>query len=424
MKKNNYSTSVSTNYTSRKLFIITCAIVYILAYLIRYLYIGYFVYNNYNFDDINPDWNAILPRALFESFVISTVVFFVFFGLSYFRIKSSAYLHVSYKIPGIYSKISIFVIIIFCIGMRVAYGSRLGEEITPMPFGLNAPVNRTIDNIIPGLLLLMMECCWFNGKIKSYRAWIFLLAIFNITIAALATSKAGMVFFAAELMMFMYLTGQPIFKRPIMWVVVGFLVLVAFAVGTELRARAGGGTSEYSTLFADGDYLGVLFLVAGTFLNRLVGLEGYALSCGYSCSTLPAFSALNFHSFLGEAGRIFTQEVVRVGQDFDYRSPGLLGGAALLAGTFGGALLVLVFLRGALTVLDFADRKEFSVACKVTVVIGLFRFISEGAWMAVDLLAVALGATLVEICARALRSGRQQPELPGHGARTNELELG
>lgn len=393
---------VQTKSSAAWLFYAMCIAVYIISYLIRYVYIGYFVFNNLNFDEINPDWNMILPAGLNQSFAICSFIFGIFFSIGYATIKSEALIRTSYEKPNQNVQIALLALIVFCLGMRIAFGTRLGEEVSPMPLGLTAPVNRSINDLIPGMILLFMEASFFSGEKKVYRFWIFVLFMFNITVSALSTSKAGMVFFAAEIVMFIYLTGQPLFKNPIRWVLIFFMVLVVFALGTELRARAGGGYSEYSVLIANGYYLEFLLKVAGTFFNRIIGLEGYALSCGYGCSTLPDFSQLSFESFTGEAGRIFTQQVVGVMRDFDYRSPGLLGGAALLAGKFGGGLLAISFLLGVLYIFSYFDRGQYSIAFKVALVFGIFRFIVEGTWSIVDLFALFTGAVIIEIFSRRM----------------------
>lgn len=396
---------VQTRSSSAWLFFAMCVAVYIVSYLIRYFYIGYFVFNNLNFDEVNPDWNMILPAGLNQSFLICSLIFGIFFSIGYSTIRPKAFIRISYAKTNQNAQIVLLSLIIFCLGMRVAFGTRLGEEVSPMPFGLTAPVNRAINDLIPGMILLFMESSFFSGEKKNYRFWLFILFAFNITISALSTSKAGMVFFAAEMVMFIYLTGQPLFKNPIRWILIFFMVLVVFALGTELRARAGGGYSEYSILIANGSYLEFLLKVAGTFFNRIIGLEGYSLSCGYSCSTLPSFSSLSFESFTGEAGRIFTQQIVGVMRDFDYRSPGLLGGAALLAGTFGGGLLAISFLLGFLYVFSYFDRGRYCIAFKIALVFGTFRFIVEGTWSAVDLIALFIGAIIIEFASRGMPLG-------------------
>jgi hypothetical protein len=401
---------IITRSSSAWLFFCMCLAVYAISYLVRYFYLGYFVLNNLNFNEINPDWNMILPSGLNQSFLICSVIFLAFFSFGYPAITSKSYLRTSYDKPNTISQGLLLLLIVFCLGMRIAFGTRLGEQVSPMPFGLTAPVNRAINDLIPGLVLLFMEAAYFSNEKKIYRFWIFILFAFNITISALSTSKAGMVFFAAEVVMFIYLTGQPLFKNPIRWVAIFFLVLVVFALGTELRARAGGGYSEYSVLLSHGAYVEVLLKVAGTFFNRIIGLEGYALSCGYSCSTLPYFSSISFSSFNGESGRIFTQEVVGVMRDFDYRSPGLLGGAALLAGTIGGGIMALSFLLMFLYVFSLFDKGRYCVAFKIALVFGIFRFIVEGTWSAVDLVALSVGAIIIEIISRRMPLSRKQSE--------------
>lgn len=400
-------TFVLTDKAAGKMFLLTMLAIYLVSYVVRFFYLNHFVSQNISLLDVNPDWNVILPRPLWQGFLTCSAIFGLFFLVSLPWNAGQVRTRVAYLQPVGWFQIGLTAFIAFCIAMRFLYGAKLGEQLTSMPLGLSSPVNRSISELIPGLILLMMEAFWFNDDGKSYRRWLFILAAFNLTIAAIATSKAGMVFFAAEWLMFMYLTGQPIIRKPLRWIVLGLLVLAAFIVGSQLRAQTGGNTSDYVVLLQQGDYTGTLLLALGTFINRLVGLDGYALACGYDCATLPSFINLNTYSFFGEAGRIYTEQVVHVTRDFDYRSPGLLGGAALLAGSYGGALLAIGFLRGCLALIRVSDRLVFSVAFKVSVVFGLFRFVLEGTWAAVDLIALVVGAFLVEAAARLLIPNRR-----------------
>lgn len=407
MNMNDNGTSIPTSRSAGKLFVNMVAFVYAVSYVIRYAYLYYFVSNNYTLLDVNYDWNTILLNPLNQSFAICSLIFGLFFLISQPITATKPRIRNAYERPGGFSESAILIFIMFCIVMRFIFGVRLGEGVSSMPLGLSAPVNRAISDLIPGLVLLMMEVFWFKKDIAKYRAWLFVLFLFNIVIAAISTSKAGMIFFAAEFVMFMYLTEQPIFTKPLRWIIMIVLILAAFILGSELRAQAGGGSSEYVDLMSQGNYFGTLMLVVGTFINRLVGLEGYALTCAYTCTSFPSYIPLQADSFFGEAGRIFTQDIVHVDRDFDYRSPGLIAGAALLAGVYGGALLALTFLRGSLALIRLSDKKEFSAAFKISVVFGLFRFILEGTWDVANLVALIVGATIVEVIAIRLRPIRQ-----------------
>lgn len=401
---NRQNNSLPTNNTSSHAFICTVAAVYFIAYLIRYVYLYYFISRNYSFSEINPEWNPILLSSLNQSFYHCSVILGLFFLSTLYGRSKYSNLQIRYSLPSSKIQLTLLIFVAVCSVVRFIFGAQLGEQTIALPFGITAVVNRSISELIPGLILLMMEVFWINGQIRGYRFWLFTLAIFNIGIAAIAASKAGMVFFAAELILFMYLTGQPLFQKPLRWIIIAGLALAAFIVGSEIRSQTiGGSSSEYLVLLDQGDYAGTLLLVLGTLVNRIIGLEGYALSCGYSCSTLPDFIIPGVMSFFGEAGDIFTQQVVRVQRDFDYRSPGLLGGAALITGIYGGAILVIGFLRGCVTVLRISDRRTFSVAFKVSLIFGLFRFIVEGTWDIVNLIALGIGAIMVEILSRRLR---------------------
>lgn len=386
--------------TSAKLFLMMVMAIFIIAYLIRYLYLDYYSDTATYLTDVNPEWNVVTADGLDDAFAISTLLFGLFVALSPSPLSQSMkpIQRVGYIVPPVFMGLALLAIVAITLAFRAAYGSALGEQPADIPFGLGTPIYRAQADLFPGLLLLFAEAAWFGRNRKHYWFWIAALGAFNLSMSMLTTSKAGLIFFAVQFVMLMYLTDQNIWAKPLRIFSLGLAALVAFIYAAQLRSQALLGTDALILVsLREGYIFATLLEVAGLIGNRLPGVEGLALYCGYGCEGLPTitFPALN-----GAAGQIFTQEVIRVRGDFDFRSPGYIGGAIIVAGTWGGSVLAISFLRGVLGGMRIMDRQGFSAATKIVVCFGMFRFLLEGVWAWQDLASMTVAAVIVEICAR------------------------
>lgn len=411
---------IPTDRSGAKLFLLMVALVYALAYVGRWIYLQYYMVNGITLLDVAPDWNTIFPRALTQSLGISTIIFGLFF-LSCYSLSNKpsvmrvgSFMRVGYRAPTNAETVAVVGGILATIVFRRAYGSVLGEQPADIPFGLGTPIFRAHADFVPGLLLLLAEASWFSQSPKRYKFWICALAVFNITLSVITTSKAGVINFAVELLMFMYLTGQNIFARPWRLAALAFVGLLGFIYAAQLRAQALYiGDAQIMIALKEGRVTETLLEVAGLIMNRLPGAEGLALYCGYTCEGMPTFS---MPTFGGEAGQIFTSNVIGVQGDFDFRSPGVVGGAIIIAGLYGGGLLVIGFLRVVFGIIRFFDRKGVSIAAKALLCFGIFRFIIEGVWAWQDIASLTASIILIEIIARAILVDRTKTR--HYGARS------
>ncbi len=286
--------------------------------------------------DVNPEWNVIIPAALDQALLISSLIFGLFFITSFqikFRDKTSI-ARFGYRTPSLLETLTLISLVCATVVFRAAYGSALGEAPAEMPFYLGTPIFRAHADLFPGLLLLCAEASWRANDYRKYAFWIGALALFNLGLALVTTSKAGLIFFAVQLIMLMYLTEQNIFARPWRLAVLVIAALAAFIVAAQLRSQALLGTDALILVsIKEGRIFETVLEVAGLVMNRLPGAEGLALYCRQVCSGLPSFTNPVFD---GTAGILFTQQVVGVTGDFDFRSPGVIGGAIIIAGVWGG----------------------------------------------------------------------------------------
>lgn len=378
-------------------------IIFLIGFIFRYFYLSYFINNNLSFMEIAPDWEAILPQSLRQSFAICCLIFAVIFLTGpIYKLKSVVSTHKYSSIDHIFI-ILLLVYSLFCLVMRHLYGGLMGEAESHMPLNLGPIVNRSIADIIPALLVLVIEVSWGLRSKWEYRLWVGILAVFCFVSAALLTSKAGLINFAVLYILFLYFSGQNFLKRPLLIISLAALAFISFLIGSELRSLSlQGSHSEYVTLLLDGEFTQMIFLLIGTLANRIIGLEGYALSCYTTCASLPEFITPSLEDFWGEAGRIFTQDVIGVKSDVDFRSPGLLGGAALIFGTVGGAIISILFIHACLFICRSIDSRPNSIALKVAFIYALIRFILEGTWASQSLISGLVGCIIVEFVARKI----------------------
>lgn len=392
----------ATPRTAGRLFLLMVAVVFLLGYLFRWVYLSYYLSTTTILTDISADWNAINPSSFGQAFAICTLPFGIFFLLSKVSMGTGhdARIPAGYRLPHPGFSAFVLFVIAATIIVRSIYGSVLGEQPADIPFGLGTPLYRMQADLFPGLLLLFAEAAWSTGHRRQYWLWVAALAGFNIAMAIVTTSKAGMIYFAVQYVMLMYLTGQNLVSKPLRLFALAVGGLLVFIIAAQLRAQAlTGGDAQILISLREGRVVETLLEVAGLVANRIPGTEGLALYCGYDCGGLPGFS---WPSFNAEAGRVYTQEVIGVPGDFDFRSPGLVGGSIIIAGVWGGILLAAAFLRTGLAIARSADHRGVSAAARITFCFGLFRFILEGVWAWQDLVSLALAILVIEACARSV----------------------
>lgn len=387
--------------TSTRILLYIIMALFFLGYIFRYLFISYYISEGLALPIEYQEWNGINQEPLTYAFIICTVIFSISIALLLINSKSTIV-----KIP-VYKPVATFIIIILfsLIGisliLRYQYGAILGQDVALVGFFTGTLNYRMQADFLPALILLFMEIVWLAGQKGRYVIGMVLLAIFYISLSAITTSKAGMVFFLTQIMILMYLTGQSVWKYPVRVAVAALGGVLTFIIASQLRAEALGiGDSAIWVSLTDGKVIETLFQVVGLIANRIPGVEGLALTCGYSCDTLPTFQRLSLER---GAVEIFTYDIVRVAGTADFRSPGLIGGAVILAGLYGGVVMVLVAISFAKSACYQMDKWQFSAATRAAFLFGTLRFMMEGAWYWIDVLSMLVGVAAIEIIARSWR---------------------
>lgn len=390
------------NYrNSTRLFFYMVAALFIFGYVFRYLFISYYISENIALPIEYKEWNGINQEPLTSAFLICSAIFLIFAGLFIFEPRALTVKFPVYKPITYFIIYGLVVLIAISLVLRYLYGATLGQDVALVGFFTGTLNYRIQSDLFPGLILLFMEISWLAGQKGRYIFGMMLLAAFYLFLSAITTSKAGMVFFLMQVVMLMYLTGQSIWKYPVRVTLAALGGVLTFIFASQLRAEALGiGDSAIWISLTDGKIMETLFQVVGLIANRIPGVEGLALTCGYSCDTLLAFQ---YPSFQRGAVEIFTYDIVRVAGTTDFRSPGLIAGAIIIAGLYGGAVMAILTISIGISACYRMDKRHFSSATRAAFLFGVLRFMMEGAWYWIDVLSMLVGVAAIEIIARSWR---------------------
>jgi hypothetical protein len=385
-----------------RLFLFVVLVLYALGYVFRYFFLTYYISDNAALPAEYADWHFVNQAPLNAAMLICSAVFAAFVMIYFATTRTRELPAPQYRaVPG--WLIAAFVAFIgVTLVMRYTFGNVMGEAAADVSFFLGTMVYRTQSDLIPPLILLLMEIAWTRNQKTQYYLGIALLAFFFLVLSAITASKAGMINFLALTLMLMYLTGQKIWKYPVRLTLAGLAGILAFIVGSQLRGQALGiGDSAIWVALRDGHIVEVMLQVIGLIANRIPGVEGLALSCGVQCDTLPYFTMPSF--FDRSPVDIYTYDIMRVQHANDYRSPGLIGGAVLLAGLGGGALLTIAAMFIGKSFAGVMDRFQFCAAAKAAFAFGMLRFMMEGMWYWADILTMLVAVSVIEFVARLMQ---------------------
>ena len=390
-----------TYRSSTRLFLYVVIALFALGYVFRYFFVSYYISENIILPIEYQEWNNINEGPLASAFLICTTIFAVFVGLYAATTRKVAVQAPPYKPVSAPGVIGIIAIVAVSLALRYIYGATLGQEASTAGVVFGTLNYRMQADFIPALILLFMELTWLAKQKRYYYFGMALLAVFFLTLSAITTSKAGMVFFLAQVVMLMYLTGQAVWKYPVRLTLAALGGVLTFIVASQLRAEALGiGDSAIWVSLQDGNIAETFLQVVGLIANRIPGVEGLALTCGHSCATLPTFQVPSLER---GAIQIFTYDIVGITWLADFRSPGLMAGAIILAGLYGGAAMVLAALSLGKSATYQMDKRSFSSAARAAFVFGMLRFMMEGAWYWIDVVSMLAGVAAIEIIARAWR---------------------
>lgn len=395
--------------SSTRLFLLVAVALFGMGYLFRYFFLTYYISGNLQLPPEYLDWRLVNQGPLNSAMIICTGAFLLFFAIAFPMTPVKERKAPEYRSVPAFLAVLFVIFIGLSLVVRAVYGAALGEEVSDAGFIYGTLNYRAQSDLIPGLILLLMEIYWVRKQKAQYVGAMALLAAFFLALSAITTSKAGMVNFLAQVIMLMYLTGQSIWKYPLRISLAALAGVLTFIVASQLRAQALGiGDSAIWVSLRDGHVLETLLQVVGLIANRIPGVEGLALSCGYACDTIPAF---HFPTLRDTAIDIFTYDIVGVQHANDFRSPGYIGGAVLLFGMVYGLIVALGGLFVGRWGCGVLDRWEFSAAARAALIFGLLRFMMEGAWYWLDGLTMITGVIVVELVSRLFKKAADRGEV-------------
>lgn len=404
--------------SSTRLLLLVVIALFATGYAFRYLFLSFYISQNAALAPEYIDWQFVNQGPLNSAMLTCMTLFGIFFfGQAAMRDQGTRMAPDFIRIP-IWGFFAYAGFVASTLAIRAAYGATLGQEASSDAGFIFGTLNYRVQaDLIPPLTLLFVEMARRNGDKLQYFLGLALLAAFFLALSLITTSKAGMVYFLALTLIIMHLTGQNILKYPVRIAIGALLGVLLFIFASQLRAQSLGiGDSAIWVSLSDGHIVETLLQVVGLIANRIPGVEGLALSCGFDCDSLPMFHTPPVGR---TAIEIFTYDIVRVQWANDFRSPGLVGGAMLLFGFWGGAIAVLAVLFSARSICALMDRMNFSAAALAAFLFGVLRFTMEGAWYWADVLTMLAGVATVEIVSRLFR---RKPDI--RGDRLNDDEGG
>lgn len=215
----------------------------------------------------------------------------------------------------------------------------LGNEVVRLPLGLDIVINRTRSDVAPSLALLAL---YYAIRTSCCERTALILVVSLAAGNSFVTTSRGTIFLSAISVALLYhFTGSRARRRRT-YAMAGLVVLmglIAFPFFSALRMeRVTGEENRFALqdVFSVGE-------VSGRVLTRIQGADGLltierSLRDGDTASLSDKFSGSAL-----SLGPYYTHQIVRVDTPNDFRSPGFIGAAMLLAGPAGFPLVLVLF---------------------------------------------------------------------------------
>ena len=405
-----------TSRSSASLLAKALLIIIFVGYIFKYFELLYYINNTIYIGDTLPEWQFINYIALKDSFSISIAALVLITPiLTYFIFSENRYMPPpGYRLGGIFPLL-LFLGLGFLAALRIQLGATMGEASSNLPWYIGTLVYRSQGDLMPGLLVFLIHGYRINNQRTLMYISIAALFILQALIGVASGSKSGVIFFGFVMICYWELVADRRYLRPRIIVPLVLAAMVAFIAGSQVRSLALLGTSsQYVVDFLDGRLLSMTVDVFTAIVNRFPGQEALALACNNGCSAATLSGVLPIDRMLsGEIALYYTRDVVGVTSDYDFRSPGFLGGSVMALGIYGGVLTSIAAIAIALFAMRAMDRAGLSVAARVVAAFGFFRFFMEGAWYWADLASVAYGVIGTELAVRFAVSSTRRSQMSG-----------
>lgn len=349
--------------------------------------------------EFNPDWAPIRLNVAYNALFFSMAL--LIFNLVLLRVllreKYIDFEHLSkptgFSIILVGASIILAVLVLY---MRVSAGAVMGMEPPDIPWYRGTLVYRAQQYLVPALFLLALNLSLHLGSNVLRNFSILGFFVFMVIGSGISGSKAGVFFYFLFIGLFYWLYRGGIKFNFKLVLAAALLLIFSFIAGNQVRTYliTGASSNEWIELMS-GNVVTPVLLSAMHIFARLTGIEGMAIYCSvFDCGLLD-FS--NIEVFLsGRVGEFYTRDVIGVVNPFDFRAPGLVGGAVIGLGYIGAFLFVLLFTFSWAVCARILGRISATPVPLVSLHVGFIVFAIEGTlvWRDLIVLAVAVFSVL------------------------------
>lgn len=302
-------------------------------------------------EQLNPEWARFTMEDIVVGYEVTCLAFLGFVASLRWSLRPSAS-PAETTINVQRARVSLVMLAIAALvlaALRTALAvGVMGVENDELPLGIDTVLFRAQSLLIPALLLVVMWSGERSGRPLESNLAAIVLGVHLSAVAAVAASKAGLMYFALYVVGLWIACGRLTRARTSLLVLLGILAVLAFVVSAELRTlRVEGWSLPEAVKLAMAD-VGAASSIASihdglqAIFLRVIGADGiwFVMSDAvWSVAPLPERLSAVWHASIVE---LYTRDIVGVTWLQDFRAPGFVGAFMLVFGAPGLLLCLLV----------------------------------------------------------------------------------
>lgn len=399
-----------------------------LGYLYKSIYTLFVLDAGGKIQSIYAEW-WFLTRANIEDGFFFISIFMLFFAFPIFVLKIESpkvkKIIVFNKKMVSYCKLTLFLclsmILILAI-LRIKLNIGIMGKVDTNHSVFHTLIFRTQEMIIPGTLVFLMWVFHESKVAKYYVAACIILLIHYVSLSLLSGSKSGIIFFVFLIFCFWYLQGI-LTKRKLVFIgIAAIFIALSYSYFTFLRSFLIQGYGHNEAVVLAIEKLGAankLELMGESFFRiaaRIIGAEGVWYYLNFIESNAATY--LSMLEIVSQKGLslFFTQDLVGVTRQGDFRSPGLIAMSLIFFGQVGFALFASLCCITIVKCWNMLCKSYLSVPILVNYSVFILNWMSEGTFHIPDIIVFIIFLCFIHLFARVLMtlSNAKFKKLHGH----------